>query len=536
MTSTIEEKIKGIVEREQKQSTSSQYSCFERLHDIRLLLFPHVTQDGVHNVFKVQQQITEAIKSADGLAREDIYSYEPNGSNFAGHITHLFREKISKGQYHPPKVIRTLEDFFGSWLYHLFMAQDGQIMIENPRVFQHYKDTIGSQDTLAVGGNAGNMAVHLSRIYANGEQDGPQFLLGVIPEIFDNGFVRMFPDYNGLRALDEIGRAVKIRSLGYDGVPPVYHIVSQFSKGDFSILDGDVSFRISRAGRFIPTWNQVTPNWKFDAKKQEQFERAIDEYQISGVIVAGFQTFRPDNAESVEAVGRWFGYVRQRHPRVNTQFEFTDIRQNNIFDAVLSRVVPYADIVGANRTELADILAHSIDDNVRQRYIEHAERNYLVATITALAEIVKACAIPKGIFCVHDPEVSVALVKLGEYRPEEVQEAMQFASQLCTNRVYIPNEEYIEMGFANFVAGYQIPISQRGAEIIARSNEDGRLSDLVMGGADRIIEEGRGLGKGHLLGYSVVVITGREMPGTAVVNPVGSGDLYAAILAQLKKR
>ncbi len=169
----------------------------------------------------------------------------------------------------------------------------------------------------------------------------------------------VFVDRPNLLAADAAGRLRPARQIDRPGDVPLIHWILEFRAGD-SIRVGSEEITCPRSNRFIATWDPLNFGLAIDqgfvtalAGRAGRLDHCLlSGYQMLAERLATGETARDRIIASKQVVDRW----RADHPELVVHFEFASTQDQTVRAALLEQMGGWADSIGLNEQELADVL------------------------------------------------------------------------------------------------------------------------------------------------------------------------------------
>ncbi len=169
----------------------------------------------------------------------------------------------------------------------------------------------------------------------------------------------VFVDRPNLLSADGSGRLRPARQIDRSDDIPLIHWILEFRRGD-TIEVGGEAITCPRSNRFIATWDPLN----FVLAIDEDFVTVVaghtgrldhcmlSGYQMLSETLATGETARDRIVASKQVVDRW----RADHPGLVVHFEFASTQDRAVRALLLEEMGGWADSIGLNEQELADVL------------------------------------------------------------------------------------------------------------------------------------------------------------------------------------
>ena len=168
-----------------------------------------------------------------------------------------------------------------------------------------------------------------------------------------------FVDRPNLLAADAAGRLRPAHRVDRPDDVPLIHWILEFREGD-TIALGDQTLTCPRSNRFIATWDPLNLMLAMDerflaavAARPGRLDHCLlSGYQMLSETLPGGETARDRIRASKRVVDRW----RADHPDLVVHFEFASTQDHAVRTQLVAEMGGWADSMGLNEQELADIL------------------------------------------------------------------------------------------------------------------------------------------------------------------------------------
>ena len=297
----------------------------------------------------------------------------------------------------------------------------------------------------------------------------------------------VFVDRPNLLSVDAQGRLRPARRIDRSGDVPLIHWILEFRAGDTIAVDGE-AITCPRSNRFIATWDPLN----FVLAIDQDFVAAVaghaggldhcllSGYQMLSETLSTGETAGDRIAASKQVVDRW----REAHPDLVVHFEFASTQDRAVRKRLLEEMGGWADSIGLNEQELADVLEVAGEKDLAAACRRKAGSVELLA---GLERVFALCGAPR--IQLHVFGLYVTLQARGwRQTPEQTRNGMTLAATVAASKAgtgSIDTEENLLWAHGQpvgEVAGRQL--ATLAAHLAARDGASDLLTTGIHRGAD----------------------------------------------------
>ena len=235
--------------------------------------------------------------------------------------------------------MKDMRDFARISAYYVARGKGGNFDIESPDVCSFLRESFTSE--LSLGGTCAQGAAAIGTV---------GFPVSVHLTDMCREVLSML-DHEGTTVVRD-GKLVPVME-GVSGLPPVAHIILQFSAGDKVRVRGK-EVTVPLSNRLILFYDRMQKKVPVSEEFLRFWEKEETDAEPASFLASGFDAIveEPVMADHAERLETFFGNIRKNHRNTATYFEGAYYMNPSLKTMIFSRLSPFMDMIGMNEEEL----------------------------------------------------------------------------------------------------------------------------------------------------------------------------------------